>query len=482
MRKATTTISLTTTVSTGQGNSTTARVLLRDGSRSDSLQELTITLEQNANPELSAHRRSNTPRILLRYTACTGLINQQYSHIAAFTLAAVLRADIVLPPAVCRDSFEHYFHISKEKNEVKWSPIPTEKILDVASIKAVCASLGIQVLEAPQLEPFPDITIPESAYPAYERLPEGVTDRGAVTRLSGVYLKHRELWELEAMARSAVTNVTALLSAMQLGEGGRGRAGPPPVVVVDLPCTFFAINTASALPLVSKVAQSLAFSPTLKALAERVVEQLSQGGRRPFNGVHLRVENDARDWAAIMGGKGQVWHEYVLTMRAAGYNTRTPLYVACGLLSYGAAGEWQETQDILLHRGIASSLHHKEEFLPEAELKELNSEQLALVDFLVLARATRLVGIGSSTFSYYLREYRALHYGLPKSTTVLVNASRIGTDKLFAAAGPVVEDPEVAQLATLCSGVLSRLRPRCWRTTWGSISGGRGSSSSRVDS
>ena len=103
-------------------------------------------------------------------------------------------------------------------------------------------------------------------------------------------------------------------------------------------------------------------------------------------------------------------------------------------------------------------------------LAELNSEQLALVDFLVLARATRLVGIGSSTFSYYLREYRALRYGLPKSSTALVNASRIGTDKLFAAAGPVVEDPEVAQLATLCSGVLGRLRPRCWRTTWGSSS------------
>lgn len=48
-------------------------------------------------------------RVLLRYTACTGLINQQYSHIAAFTLAAALGAELVLPPAVCRDSFAHYF-------------------------------------------------------------------------------------------------------------------------------------------------------------------------------------------------------------------------------------------------------------------------------------------------------------------------------------------------------------------------------------
>ena len=48
-------------------------------------------------------------RVLLRYTACAGLINQQYSHIAAFALAAALGAEVVLPPAVCRDSFAHYF-------------------------------------------------------------------------------------------------------------------------------------------------------------------------------------------------------------------------------------------------------------------------------------------------------------------------------------------------------------------------------------
>ena len=48
-------------------------------------------------------------RVILRYTACTGLINQHYSHIAAFTLAALVGAELVLPPAVCRDSFGHYF-------------------------------------------------------------------------------------------------------------------------------------------------------------------------------------------------------------------------------------------------------------------------------------------------------------------------------------------------------------------------------------
>jgi len=61
----------------------------------------------------------------------------------------------------------------------------------------------------------------------------------------------------------------------------------------------------------------------------------------------------------------------------------------------------------------------------------LNSEQLALLDFLILARAEKFVGFGPSTFSFFLREHRILHGVLP-TQSVLVNASRIGTDELFA--------------------------------------------------
>ena len=60
----------------------------------------------------------------------------------------------------------------------------------------------------------------------------------------------------------------------------------------------------------------------------------------------------------------------------------------------------------------------------------LNSEQLALLDFLVLARAHTFVGFGPSTFSTYLREHRMLH-GVPPDRSALVNASRIGTDAMF---------------------------------------------------
>lgn len=84
-------------------------------------------------------------RLLMRYTACTGLMNQQYSHLAAFSLAATLGAEIVLPPAVYRDSFSKHFSTKKEENEVKWSPAPTESLLNVEGIIDHWKTRGITV-------------------------------------------------------------------------------------------------------------------------------------------------------------------------------------------------------------------------------------------------------------------------------------------------------------------------------------------------
>lgn len=84
-------------------------------------------------------------RVLLRYTACTGLINQQYSHIAAFALSAVLGAEIVLAPAVKRDSFANYFSTFKDQNEVSWTAAPLSSLLDVDSIVSFWQQRGLLV-------------------------------------------------------------------------------------------------------------------------------------------------------------------------------------------------------------------------------------------------------------------------------------------------------------------------------------------------
>lgn len=84
-------------------------------------------------------------RVLLRYTACTGLINQQYSHIAAFALGAVLGAELVLPPAVKRDSFAHYFSTFKDQNEVSWTADPLDSLLDVDKIMEFWHARGLVI-------------------------------------------------------------------------------------------------------------------------------------------------------------------------------------------------------------------------------------------------------------------------------------------------------------------------------------------------
>lgn len=88
------------------------------------------------------NRKHMLPQLAIRYTVCSGLMNQQYSHIAAFVLAKALRATkITLPPALTRDSFQSTFE------QIEWTPVPVRELLDVDRIKQLWAVEGITVLE-----------------------------------------------------------------------------------------------------------------------------------------------------------------------------------------------------------------------------------------------------------------------------------------------------------------------------------------------
>lgn len=56
------------------------------------------------------------------------------------------------------------------------------------------------------------------------------------------------------------------------------------------------------LELAGKVARSLQFAPHLVELADRVLHDVTDGGRRAFNGLHLRLESDTAPWIEAMGG------------------------------------------------------------------------------------------------------------------------------------------------------------------------------------
>jgi hypothetical protein len=141
-----------------------------------------------------------------------------------------------------------------------------------------------------------------------------------------------------------------------------------------------------------------------------------------------RLEKDAVDWARILGGVKKYLAEYAKSFKAAGFSKKKDLYIASGLLSYNASTEMSNMLQFL--EPHSKSVQYKELYLPEKMLHGLNPEQEALVDFLVLANSDNFVGLGSSTFSVYLREYRVL-LGHPRLADVFVDTSKIGTDALF---------------------------------------------------
>jgi hypothetical protein len=88
----------------------------------------------------------------------------------------------------------------------------------------------------------------------------------------------------------------------------------------------------------------------------------------------------------------------------AGFSHKVPVYMAAGILSYNDREQMGEaTSKLLAH---ARDVVFKEKYLTRSDMEGLHPEQLALVDFLVLAQCRHFVGISVSTFSVFIREYR----------------------------------------------------------------------------
>ncbi len=59
------------------------------------------------------------------------------------------------------------------------------------------------------------------------------------------------------------------------------------------------------MELPKEAARSLRLPPGIVALGDKVVNGIAQAnaGERDFNGIHLRLESDSRDWSEILGGR-----------------------------------------------------------------------------------------------------------------------------------------------------------------------------------
>ena len=305
--------------------------------------------------------------VAVRYTACGGLANQHYSHVAALTLAVALGADVVLPDAARRDTFAHYFSEDPSRNKVRWVGAPLASMWQPGSAAELLRAAGNDAALAPAGSAPPDLSRPSDAFQTYGVGPPGLVGPGQVVRLEGTYQAALPLADLVDEARErAVRAAMAAVSGARQAAAARGERGAasdprydaPPPIVLDLPCALFSVEVLGS-PLAAAVARALRFAPEVSALADRVVAAIAAGGggaadaaaaaraalaaaegaaagspRRlaadarfwrsgagGFNGLHLRVEADARDWLRAMGGREAFWGAYLDLMREAGFGT-----------------------------------------------------------------------------------------------------------------------------------------------------------------
>ena len=76
-----------------------------------------------------------------------GLLNRYYSYIAAFILASMMLAEIVLPPSLMGDTVGRHFRIFKDVNQVTWNSASTDSLLDAKGIQRAWQAQGTEVHE-----------------------------------------------------------------------------------------------------------------------------------------------------------------------------------------------------------------------------------------------------------------------------------------------------------------------------------------------
>jgi hypothetical protein len=237
----------------------------------------------------------------------------------------------------------------------------------------------------------------------------------------------REYGDVADAVRAHLASAAGKAGAAE-GKVG-GRFCPPVRLTLFRLLTAF-VSRHSSLRL--EVARNLLFTDALRGLADKAVSALQlKTGWPAFNGVHLHTINDftrapgvgarcgalvafhARlvapppsELAAALADGGRALADratlpaYLAGLKGAALNASLPLYIASSVFETQPdfARKWQH--------GCGSSATHLTALLDARELGPLRTEQRAAVDFLVLVRAAKFVGLQLSTFSFFVAEQR----------------------------------------------------------------------------
>jgi hypothetical protein len=198
-----------------------------------------------------------------------------------------------------------------------------------------------------------------------------------------------------------------------------------------MPMWFWSIKGSA---LAAEVAKNLRFGRRIRVAARKVLAGISKHAGQDiphhlpvstlqwhYNGIHLRLEKDASSWWERWGGMDGLRQAYLQECDKAAMNTSMPLYIASGLFTYDARKNTETIESMLGPYGKV--LRGKHDFIPAPELDALDSEQLAAIDFLVIAHAQVFVGNEKSTFSWYLREFRHLRGIANRNSSCLVDCN-----------------------------------------------------------
>lgn len=171
---------------------------------------------------------------------------------------------------------------------------------------------------------------------------------------------------------------------------------------------------ACLLQVYLNAAHAIHFEPSLREHAETVIRALRMHHGQ-YDGLHLRVEPDAQIfyWRDACSSIYNCTQKYLQTVAACSQNQA--IYIASGIFMRGAEGRYLlDEREVLnvtsMFASLNKTVYHSSSFLSAAVAAQLNAEQLAAIEFLVLAQADRFVGVTFSTFSQWVSQWRIIHH------------------------------------------------------------------------
>lgn len=312
---------------------------------------------------------------LIQFTMCGGVdkmiggtVNQFYSLLNGLALAYSLHADVILPDLAKRDTF------GKNVTEIQWSNLPLSTLYDVHHLKSYWAQRSMTVFTHQ----------------------DAMTLNRSVTRiLAPRYLMDRNISYWKS------------LFSMDLDPCG--------TTLLQFDCVLFAVRTETSMPLIQEVLPSLKFrNPQVQSAVQRIVRFIQLRHDR-YDALHLRVEADTSVWKVPL----ELQLESALsTCETAGFSA--PVYVASGIFGTKQEDKGQiDVEEVLALLGdrFDGQIYHKGMIISAAELAAMNSEELALLDILVCIEATRFVGYGESSFSFFIGEQRKMRQAVSLSSS-----------------------------------------------------------------